>query len=47
MGRSRERPKVVEKTEEAACSEAAIKFNIDSLFPKFLHLRMHLSLRVT
>ena len=39
--------KVVEKTEEAACSEASIKFNIDSVCPKFLHLSMHLSLLVT
>ena len=39
--------KLKENTEEAACSETAIKFNIDSLCPKFLHLSMHLSLRVT
>ena len=39
--------KGVEKTEEAACSETAIKFSINSLFPKFLHLSIHLSLRVT
>ena len=39
--------KLKEKTEESVCSETAIKFNINSLFPKFLHLSMHLSLRVT
>ena len=39
--------KVVEKSEEAACSETAIKFSVYSLCPKFLHLSMHLSLRVT
>ena len=36
-----------EQTEEAACSETAIKFSIDSLCPKILHLSMHLSLRIT
>ena len=39
--------KLKEKTEEAACSEAAIKFSIDSLCLKFLHLSMHLSFLVT
>ena len=29
--------KLKEKTEEAACSETAIKFSIDSLCPKFIH----------
>ena len=31
-----------ERTEEAACSETAIKFSIGSLCPKFIHLSMHL-----
>ena len=43
----RKAKKLKEKTEEAACSETAIKFSINSLCPKFLHLSMHLSLRVT
>ena len=38
MGRLRKTPKKLkEKAEEAACSETAIKFSIDSICPKFLH----------
>ena len=43
----RKAKKLKEKTEEAACSETAMKFSTASLCPKFLHLSMHLSLRVT
>ena len=43
----RKAKKFIEKTEEAACSETAIKFSIDSLCPKFLHLNMHLPLLET
>ena len=43
----RKAKKLKEKTEEAACSENAIKFNVDSLCPKYLHLSMHLSLLMT
>ena len=39
--------KLKEKTEEAACSETEVKFSTDSLCPEFVHLSMHLSLRVT
>ena len=39
--------KLKEKTQEAVCLETSIKFSIDSLCPKFLHLSMHLSPRVT
>ena len=39
--------KLKEKTQEAVCLETSIKFSIDSLCPKFLHLSMHLSLCVT
>ena len=39
--------KLKEKTQEAVCLETSIKFSIDSLYPKFLHLNMHLSSRVT
>ena len=46
----RERERKVKKseeiTEEAACSETAVTFSIDSLCPKFLDLSMHLSLCV-
>ena len=35
------------KDTRRVCLETAIKFSIDSLCPKFLHLSMHLSLRVT
>ena len=43
----RKAKKLKQKTEAAACLETAIKFSIDSLCPKFIHLSMHLSLRVT
>ena len=39
--------KVERKDRRSACSETEIKFSTNSLFPKFLHLSMHLSLRVT
>ena len=43
----RKAKKLKEKIEEASCSETAIKFSINSLFPKFLHSSMHQSLHVT
>ena len=49
--RERENGEIERKTKklkrEEACLETAIKFSIDSIFPKFLHLSMHLSLTVT
>ena len=39
--------KLKEKAQETVCLETAIKFSIDSLCPKFLHLSMQLSLLVT
>ena len=43
----RKAKKFIEKTEESACSGTALKFSIDSLCLKFLHLNMHLSLHAT
>ena len=46
-GIERKAKKLKGKTEEPACSETPMKFSIDSLRSKFLHLSTLLSLRVT